>query len=406
MKILWLASTPGLLKNTNHYNGGGWVAALQEEIIKVYGNKIEMSLAYLSDKNSHEEYEGTHYYGIAAIKHTFWHYTQKEKAFCDRIRNVISEVSPDIILCFGTENGLGLACSLTDIPVIIHLQGILNPYYEAWMPQGLSWTKWLCGNRYSILTWLALKKFKKREIKMFRSCKYFLGRTEWDKSICHLLAPQAKYFYCSEMLRPDIYNSQKIWNNPSNKTKRIVSIISNAIYKGGDVILRAAKILKNNTSFKFEWEVYGVDNMQKWEQISHVKHDEVNVKVFGVINAHQLIDILTTADVYVHPSYIENSPNTVCEAQLLGIPVIATNVGGTSSLIKNGETGLLVPANDPYLIASNVLMLTQDNQFSLAISSNARKNALDRHKSISIIDNLISVFTKVLELNDKNVKRK
>lgn len=101
---------------------------------------------------------------------------------------MINAVCPDVILCFGTENGFGLASTLTDIPVVIHLQGILNPYYEAWMPQGLSWRKWLWGNKNAILTWLALKEFKEREMKMFRSCKYFIGRTDWDQKslVCSL----------------------------------------------------------------------------------------------------------------------------------------------------------------------------------------------------------------------------
>lgn len=395
-KLLILAGTQGLLKNTNKYNGGGWIASLQREIMSHHSDEISLSLAFPSEKSFHEESDGVDYYGIEQIKHTFWKYGLKEKAFCGRIKEVIDKVNPDAILCFGTENGLGLACLLTDVPVIIHLQGILNPYYEAWMPQGLSWKKWLWCNKNAILTWLALKEFKKREMRMFRACRYFLGRTDWDKGICHLLAPQAEYFYCSEMLRPEIYNSAKIWEPQHNKVKRIVSIISGSVYKGGDVILRAAKILKENASFDFSWEVYGVKDMEQWETMCSIKHESVNVDVKGVINAQQLIEAVTNANVYVHPSYIENSPNTVCETQLLGIPVIATDVGGTSSLISHNVTGILLPANDPYLMAADIVKILTDDSLAERLSFQGRKAALDRHNPRTIVEGLVSVIKNLV----------
>jgi len=353
-------------------------------------------LAFPAKNSFYEKFEGVDYYGIKQIKHTFWRYRQKEIAFCEEIKRVIDEVNPNVILCFGTENGLGLACTLTDIPVIIHLQGILNPYYETWMPQGLSWGRWLWGNKDAILTWLALKEFRNREMKIFKSCRYFFGRTDWDQSITRLLAPQAKYFYCSEMLRPEIYNSKKVWKPRQNEVKRIVSIISGSIYKGGDVVLRAAKVLKENVRFDFVWEVYGVGDMKQWEKLTHIRPDEVNVVVTGIIDAGRLIDIVTTADVYVHPSYIENSPNTVCEAQLLGIPVIATNVGGVSSLVEHGKTGLLVPPNDPYLMAATIEEIFFDINLANEISANGRKKSLERHNSTKIVEELMSAIEIII----------
>ena len=391
-KILLLAGTPGLLRSTHKYNGCGWIASIQRELMEKYSDEICLSLAYHSSCNSYERMDEIDYYGIQSIKRTFWNYRKKEALFCKRILDVINKVKPDVILCFGTENGLGLACTLTDLPVIIHIQGILNPYYEAWLPQGLSWRRWLWCNKQAILTWLALKEFKRREMKMFKNCKYFLGRTEWDKRITNLLAPQAKYYYCSEMLRNEIFTSTKTWSPPKNNRKRIVSIISGAVYKGGDVILRAAKILKENVCFDFVWEVYGVPDMKKWEKLTGVKHDNVNVEVKGVITAKQLVDIVTTADVYVHPSYIENSPNTVCEAQLLGIPVIATNVGGTSTLVRHMETGILVPANDPFFMAANIKLLIENVELAGKLGITGRQTAIDRHNPERIVSDLVQTI--------------
>ena len=67
MKLLMLAGTQGLLRNTNRYNGGGWVASLQREIMKSYSRQITISLAFPSERNFHEEYDGVDYYGIEQI---------------------------------------------------------------------------------------------------------------------------------------------------------------------------------------------------------------------------------------------------------------------------------------------------------------------------------------------------
>lgn len=102
-------------------------------------------------------------------------------------------------------------------------------------------------------------------------------------------------------------------------------------------------------------------------RLTDIKLNEVNVSVRGVIDAKQLVDVVMSADVFVHPSYIENSPNTVCEAQVLGIPVIATNVGGVSSLITDMEDAILVPSHDIYMIAAKLKLLLENVELSMSL---------------------------------------
>lgn len=147
----------------------------------------------------------------------------------------------------------------------------------------------------------------------------------------------------------------------------------------------------------FEWNVYGIQTMHTWERLTHLSTDNVNVKIGGIITAEQLIDIITEADVLVHPSYIENSPNTVCEAQLLGIPVIATHVGGTASLINHKNDGILVPANDMFAIATYVLKLCTDINLAINISRNGRQIALKRHSPKQIVNDVVSIYHKILQ---------
>lgn len=124
-----------------------------------------------------------------------------------------------------------------------------------------------------------------------------------------------------------------------------------ASVQGCKPCLKDSKLLKETADMDFEWNVYGVDSIHFTERHENIKADDVNVCLRGTATAGELARQLRESTVYVHPSYIDNSPNSVCEAQYLGVPVIATNVGGVSSLIDNGMNGILVQSHDAYMLA-------------------------------------------------------
>lgn len=401
IRLLILAGTPGLFGNNNPYNGGGWIASLEKELLERHSEELELGLAWPTDRSFADVVDGVKYYGILKESKIFIHAQSKERNYCSAISKVIEDYNPDVILCFGTENGLALVDTFTDIPVLIHLQGILNAVFETWMPEGLTWRKFIRKYPSQLIAYLSLKVMLRREIKAMKACKYYLGRTDWDRHISSIVSPKAKYYYCSEMLRPVIYESKKTWNPQHHDAIKIVSVISGSPYKGGDVILRAASVLKTYAAVEFKWEVYGVSqkNMILWEKLTGIKSEDVSVDVRGVIDANGLVDTLTSADVCVHPSYIENSPNTVCEMQVLGCPVIATDVGGTSTLIKDGENGLLIPANHPWTMAAQILRLFTDKETAMRLGENARKTALERHDPEKIVNDLMDAIKETI--NDR-----
>lgn len=392
MKVLWFAGNPGLYANNNKYNGGGWIGALQRELMKSKASELDIEIAFPWSCNFEEQGEEIKYYGIKRMRHSFWNYTKKQNKEYIRIKEIINISQPDIIHVFGSEFGYGMASMMTDVPVIIHLQGILTSYKNFWMPQGISWFDYIVGNPRNYIIKLALDNFVKRERKILSCCNYFMGRTEWDKATISMLSPNGKYFYCSEMLRPEIYESKKVWHRHVRDKKKIVSIISGSPYKGGDIILKVAYELKLCWGDNFEWTVYGIDNMSFFEKVAGIRSKEVNVKEGGVITAAELVDIVTNCDVYVHPSYIENSPNTVCEAQLLGAPVLVTNVGGVTSLVEDNVNGMLVPSGDVCIMTAKLVRLFKDDALCERLGSEGRKVALERHNPRNIVRDLTNIY--------------
>ena len=414
MRVLWLSLSSSLYKiSENGYNGIGWIASLEQHI------KLEASVSlgiafYLNDIENKIINDGVTYYPINRSKkitervRRFFISHKSDNSDMIQIKRVINDFQPDIIHIFGTETNFGKIIPFTNIPVTIHIQGILNPYVNAWFPAGFSFFDFIIYNGFNLKksivdAWMydANKKMAIRELQILKDCRYFMGRTEWDKNVTKLLSPNSKYLYCSEILREVFYQSNYIPVLKNSSKFIIQSTISSPLYKGVDLILKTAKLLCTQTKIQFEWHIFGVKEISFFEKKLNIKHCDVNVKLMGIATAQDLKDNLSNCDLYVHPSYIDNSPNSVCEAQILGIPVIVTNVGGLSSLVVHNETGLIIPANDPYSLVYYIDYLRINKEHSKKIGQNGKVVALERHKTATIISNLLTNYQIIIDDNNQ-----
>ena len=408
MKVLWFSPTPALYKNTTShpYFGGGWIASIQK-IVETDIN-IELAIAFFhSDKVFKVKQGATIYYPIALregklnkIKNNLY-LNRSDRKEVDYFHQIINDFNPDLIQVFGSERSFGLVCKSVKVPIVIHVQGLINPYFNSYFIPGMSKLDFLLRNDTGILRIIynfhTLRLWKhacNREKLILSSCKYFLGRTNWDKALTSLYSPDSTYFYCSEILREVFY--QNTWGKNRDKQFIIATTISKVSYKGFDLVLKTAKLLKEFTGIDFEWRVFGINSYRFMENETKISAKSVNIKYCGVLSSSKLCDELLDADVFINTSYIDNSPNSVCEAQILGMPVISTNVGGISSLIENEKTGYLVPANDPYFLAAKIIEIAQDKELCLSISGNSRSRALIRHNPDNIIADLISIYNTVV----------
>ena len=212
----------------------------------------------------------------------------------------------------------------------------------------------------------------------------------------HFFSPNAKYYYCPEALRREIYNAEKTWKYEDNKTLRLITVTQANSLKGNEMILRTAKILKE-FGVEFTWRVAGrKEAFCEFEKKIGIYHQDVNVQLLGMINTTQIINELSSARFYVHPAIIDNSPNSLCEAQIIGCPVIATNVGGIPQLVEEGTTGFLYPYNEPYALAFLIMNLMHDREKLDYISSNEIQVSRKRHNPDTISTTLINIYSDII----------
>jgi glycosyltransferase involved in cell wall biosynthesis len=217
-----------------------------------------------------------------------------------------------------------------------------------------------------------------------------------------LLSPNSKYFKVNETLRPEFYANSGKWKREKSEKLIIVSTISETIYKGLDLILKTAKILKDETSVSYEWRVIGISGKSNivmfFERCLSIKSESVGISYLGVKSSREIVTNMMESSVYVHPSYIDNSPNSVCEAQLLGVPVVACDVGGVSTILDFGNAGILVPANAPYELAFHLKQFAIDEKYCEERRMFGLELAKDRHNPQKIVSDLISTYKKVMTI--------
>jgi glycosyltransferase involved in cell wall biosynthesis len=414
MRVLWFTNTPSNAaeKLGVKVHGGGWISSLEKLITA--NNSISLGIVFYHEADTDQEFDigSTRYYAIGirnnnpvmriASRYTGrWQNDEKLPSLLAAVQNF----KPDVIHIFGSENAFGKIIPKTQVPVIIHIQGILTPYLDQWFPKGVSNTRIL---RLSPLMqslratgfyfdYKQLARRASREANIMASCGYFMGRTKWDAAVVKFMSPKAQYFHCEEVLRADFWQSG--WSYRPHEKTIISTTINPNIYKGLDIILKTARLLTNQINFSFQWNIYGIHASNPvvllFEKLMNTSFANYNVVFAGPLDAPALVQKLTDTSLFVHPSHIDNSPNSVCEAMLLGVPVIAANTGGVGSLIDDGEDGLLYPDADQYLLADAITRLAADTAKLQALSEKARLRAQLRHNNEAILARIIEIYHTV-----------
>lgn len=413
MKVLWFSITPARYGSYTS-NGGGWIESLQRAVAK--SNEIELGIAFInpiSPRKFKVSQDGVTYYPLYIkrgwLQRWYDKYSAKElnPLILNKCKQVIADFCPDIIHVFGSEWCFGLLKNETSVPIVIHMQGSWPAYFD----KDLS----LLKNRFHFYMKSLLKPrrlfnyflnrhlLKERvamEEKILIMNDQYMGRTHWDKAIVHLYSPHAKYWFCSEALRDAFILEKNQWEHKDRKKKIFVSTGLAVSIKGYDVILKTAKLLKEHAPFDFEWRLLGpkASDLCYFEHLTHIKCKNVNVVTLGNQTANKVKDVLMDADCYIHLSYIDNSPNAVCEAQYLGLPVIAANTGGVRSLFSDDyDKNLLVPSNEPHFTAMQIISLLIDKEKIYKSSKSNFELARDRHKDEHILKDLLSVYNQLMK---------
>ncbi len=411
MKVLWFSLSPGLSDAylNNNYAGLGWIKSLERNI----QDKINLSIVFYVDASVQPFTLGpTKYIPVKRFKHGKISKIKQRILSAIESRDdvqlflkIIDDVKPDIIHIHGTESPFGLVQKFVNIPTVVSIQGIITVYRYKFF-SAISYFDVLKYSRLKsfiffrtfIYEYKRFKKMAAREREIFSLTKHFIGRTAWDKRVTTVLAASANYYHNDEILRDSFYKYE--WNNKYAEKLTLFTTNGPDLYKGIETLLGCAHLLDFN-KVDYEWHIAGLnkdDDIVNIAARSIRKPISNKIKFLGILDEQALVQALLLAHIYVSVSHIENSPNSLCEAQILGVPCIATHAGGINSLLKDDEDGLLIQDGDPYAMAGAIMELKNNYDKAIEFGKKARNKALLRHDPEKITNGLLEIYRTILRI--------
>jgi len=412
MRILWLCNTP-LSTVAKRFGTAGntasWLVGISGELKKE--RECELCIVFpqtsfpndIRIKESGIYYIGLYKCDIATTKYS--------SLFERKLEACIREWKADIVHIFGTEyiHSLEMVnAARRKVKVVISIQGLISVSAEHYN-QGI-----LHPNRVKLaiynnkLTNLVLeqKKFARRgksEIEAIKKTDYIIGRTDWDYACVKRINPNCKYYKCNETMRDSFYSAK--WD--ISKIRRNSLFISQGNYsiKGFHYMVRALAIIKR----KYPHCVVIVSGSSDFicgknkspygryiEQLISKYHLWDSIHFLGYHSEENMVSRLLESHVYVLCSNIENSPNSVGEAMLVGTPTVAGFVGGMINLMEHGTEGFLYQHDATYMLAHYVQKIFENDELAMQLSRAGREKARILYDRAENKKNLLKIYRNII----------
>lgn len=363
MKILWITNilfpeaTSQLVGNSDLKSSGGWMLGAAENLVNRGDIKLYVAtVSPLVNELTCIEGKRIVYYILPYGKGNL----KPNPKYQDYWIKIRSEINPDVVHIHGTEFSHGYeymrACGVEN--VVISIQGMKSAYYYYYY--GISKSEIFRNLTFrDIIKGTILKgqrNFKrssKYEIAMLEMAKHIIGRTSWDRARTWAINPAAHYHFCNETLRPEFYDGSSWDYSRCNKHTIFLSQAGYPI-KGLHQLLKAMPLIQRhypNTTIRIAGnDITKCTSLKDFLHLTgygrYINHLikkgglEEQVVFVGKLNADEMKREYLSANVFVCPSSIENSPNSLGEAQILGVPCVSSYVGGTMDMMDNNTDNL------------------------------------------------------------------
>lgn len=321
---------------------------------------------------------------------------------------------PDVIHLHGTEYSHGLAyirvCGSDKIIVSIQGMKSASSYYYYY---GL--TKHEVYRNITlrdVITGSIVKgqtRFKKQgeiEKEIICNVRHVIGRTSWDKAHVWAINHNAIYHFCNETLREEFYDGDR-WSYETCVPHTIFLSQGSYPLKGLHQVLKAMSLILRhypNTQIRIAGsDITNTQGLRNYLRLtgygriikSMIKKYNLSghITFTGPLNAEEMKKEYLRCNVFVCPSSIENSPNSLGEAQILGVPCVASYVGGIIDMIPNDKCGMMYRFEEVEMLAHSVV--TAFNQSPDFDNTAMREEAARRHDRNVNRDTMLDIYNLI-----------
>lgn len=419
MKVLWvsLVKFPPLCKHLGETAPAhcGWLYSSAKAMLRLMP-EVQLGVMVYSYGRSYERYDidGVSYFLIPTAR-----IDRTSKKQIEACRQTIRDFAPDLIHIHGTEHSLAKAACVVNegcIRIVANIQGLAGPYMR-YADGGLSlWDKLTNITPLDFYRGTFLLNAK-RSFKHRAECENYVlthisdivGRTKWDYDHVMSVNSKLRYHFMNETLRDSFYE-KPLWDYTRCKKHTIFVSNSGSALKGAHQVLKALPIILRQYP-DVEVNFCGSSVMSsRPKDILHFQgyhlylrrlvkrlHLQQHVHFLGTLGEMQMKQQFLDANVYVMPSAIENSSNSLCEAQILGTPVVASYCGGTPTLLTDGQTGYLYRYEEYEQLAQLAIMLFRKRD-GIGLSAAEMEVAGERHDREKNALRLVEIYNDIMRL--------
>ena len=407
MKLVWLCNmTPGAVSRCRGTGGGGlWLDHVLDDLCT--RQDISVRLFCPGGTEAGQVDRKTSY--VLFTEGAPQNYRQQlEALFYEQLQ----QFQPDVIHIWGTEYGHTLAmvnaaetAGRLD-KLVVSIQGLCSVYaghYAEGVPETVQRGSTFRDivRRDNIVK--QREKFVLRgvlEVEALRKARHIIGRTDWDLACVRQINPKAEYHFCNETLRQPFY--QGAWRYDGCRKHRIFASSCAYPVKGFHYLLEAfGQIVKTypdatlavpGKSFLTASKLRRTNYQKYLADLAERYGVEDKIEFLGSLSAEEMKQAFLDANVFVLPSTIENSPNSLGEAMLLGVPCVAADVGGVTTMLRHGLEGEVYPSAAPYMLAFYVETIFARGEAAEAMGAAARTHAGVTHDPEKNLADLLEIY--------------
>jgi glycosyltransferase involved in cell wall biosynthesis len=395
---------------------GWWMSVLLDRLKRRSDLKVAI-VASAGWRDAHFEKDGVEYFVVKTpLRRAIWSYLG---SYRDRVpirrqlakyASILREWKPDVVHVHGTESEFGLikAWGLSAVPFAVSIQGLMTPYaanaFGDLLPAELHGAiRSAIGLRARCLErWKGFRMRIPYEEAILRAADTVMGRTGWDRAWACAYRQDVRYRRVDEVMRAEFYQAAP-WSIESCRPRQIFTTSGCEPLKGVHVLIEAVYRLRD--VFPDVCVNIAADGFLPRPQNDYARFvlDQIDrlglanaVTFLGHLDGNAIVRQLQRAHCYAMPSFIENSSNALQEAMLVGTPSVASNAGGTTSILEDERSGLTFPASDSALLAWQVARVFKDDRLAAKLSREARFAATVRNDPVRVEAQLLSVYEELV----------
>ncbi|HJA93839.1 MAG TPA: glycosyltransferase family 4 protein [Candidatus Eisenbergiella merdipullorum] len=340
-----------------------------------------------------------------------------DKRLEKRFAEILADFQPDLVHIFGTEFPHALAMThafQSPERTLVGIQGLMGECaknYMADLPRSVQRSVTLRDFLRKDSLRQQQEKFyvrAEREREVLLSCAHVTGRTRFDREGTLACNPALIYHKMNETMRSCFYEGS--WSRDACRSFEIFASQGDYPLKGFHYLLQAMQEILQEfpqahisvagisiTGYGTLKEKLKISGYGKYlRKLMKENGLEGKVSVLGNLSDVQMKSAYLNSHVFVCPSALENSPNSLGEAMLLGVPCVASRTGGIPDIAEDGESALFFERGNVHELALCIRRIFRDDALAQTLSQEARIRGRQNHDGDANYRRLLEIYREIL----------